>query len=443
MKQRYSIYYLLFFLATFCSCRKEQTIMVLPDFSYKVVDSNYTVPVKVVFSNTTSGAEKYLWEFEGGVPATSEEKNPGTVLFSEAGEHKVILTAWNEDSRERKEITLKLDSAVNNSFEANILVNAFAPAFVEIINNTTGASSYQWTFEGGFPATSFEKHPGKILFASGGEHLITLVSTNGREQFTTSKKIILLPVLNPSFTLVPSFEDDDMQAPLTATVSNTSLGALSWKWSVQGAEISNDTAKTPSIFFANPGTYTVKLTADNHKETKTVEQIITILGNTNLRTFTNVKLGISMAQNSIGSFFSTTLRKSIRANENLSSIGKEIDIVYFGLNKNFTYNKFISPDSAAFYAFTPIPNASKTIVMNAVASSVMTPQQFDEMNDDKILSAIPITQNFSQFAQTASPQLMLFLTANGRKGAIKIKKYVEDGYQSYILADIKVQKQAK
>jgi hypothetical protein len=37
----------------------------------------------------------------------------------------------------------------------------------------------------------------------------------------------------------------------------------------------------------------------------------------------------------------------------------------------------------------------------------------------------------------------LFQTQEGRKGAIKIKKYVEAGQESYILVDIKVQKEVK
>lgn len=37
-------------------------------------------------------------------------------------------------------------------------------------------------------------------------------------------------------------------------------------------------------------------------------------------------------------------------------------------------------------------------------------------------------------------RIVLFETANGRKGAIKIKEYVSNGAESYIVVDIKMQK---
>ena len=37
-------------------------------------------------------------------------------------------------------------------------------------------------------------------------------------------------------------------------------------------------------------------------------------------------------------------------------------------------------------------------------------------------------------------RIVLFETANGRKGAIKIKEYISNGTESYIFVDIKMQK---
>jgi hypothetical protein len=38
------------------------------------------------------------------------------------------------------------------------------------------------------------------------------------------------------------------------------------------------------------------------------------------------------------------------------------------------------------------------------------------------------------------PRVVLFATGDNRKGAIKIKEFHNDGFQSYIIMDIKVQK---
>ena len=65
------------------------------------------------------------------------------------------------------------------------------------------------------------------------------------------------------------------------------------------------------------------------------------------------------------------------------------------------------------------------------------------MQNDAPLQALtlPAGANGSlQFDQTVVPRIILFQTADGRKGAIKIKEYVLEASTAYIVADIKVQK---
>jgi hypothetical protein len=175
---------------------------------------------------------------------------------------------------------------------------------------------------------------------------------------------------------------------------------------------------------------------------------ITVLPNTNLRTFVDVKLGINTAHSNVGSFFSTSLRKKFDAGDDLSSVGKEIDIVFYGLNKNFIYNRFISPDSADKYTFDPIPGAMNVTIINTIENSPyasqMTPAVFDGMTNDVPLKGIPLVFNdaaWQQFSDAIVPRIVLFKKSNGVKGAIKIKQFVQDEKQSYIIVDIKVQKE--
>jgi hypothetical protein len=44
------------------------------------------------------------------------------------------------------------------------------------------------------------------------------------------------------------------------------------------------------------------------------------------------------------------------------------------------------------------------------------------------------------FSNDMLPRVVLFQNAQGKKGAIKIKQFVSAGQDSYILCDIKVQK---
>jgi PKD repeat protein len=430
------------------SCKREQVIPAHADFSYEIVNSNFTVPVTIKVTNTSSGGNQYKWTFEGGTPGTSDKRDPGEVVFNQAGSFNIKLESWNADSRDEKSTVVQLDSSVAIDFIPEILINDYAPAQVKITNKTVGASTWRWTFNGGSPATASLQNPGIISFAAPGEHVITLTVSNGRKEFTLAKTITCKQPLAPAFSIQPSFDDEDYQAPLTATLANTSIGGITWKWTTTGGNISNDTAHSPQIYFASPGTYTVTLTADNKKEIKSVSNTITVLPNTNLRTFTGVKLGINTAHSTIGSFYSTTLRKKFKAGDDLSTDGKEIDIVFYGMNRNFTYDRFTSPDSVSKYIFDPIPGATNVTVINTIENSPyasqMTPGIFEGMTTDAALRSIPIDFSeaaWRQFDNSVVPRIVLFKKRNGIKGVIMIKQFVQEEQQSYVIIDIKVQKE--
>jgi hypothetical protein len=122
-----------------------------------------------------------------------------------------------------------------------------------------------------------------------------------------------------------------------------------------------------------------------------------------------------------------------------------VDIVFFSINSSFSYSRFISPDSAAKYSFPAIPGATHTAFINTLESSAISfsSGQFDAMTNDTPLQPLDIKgndSNISFFNNSVVPRVVLFETSDGRKGAIKVKSFVADGSQSYILLDIKVQK---
>lgn len=444
------IYILLISFIAILGCKKGQVIQAKVDFAYEILDSNFTVPVNIKFTNNCTGTNRYKWTFEGGNPATSDKRDPGVIAFDAAGTYTITLDAGNEDSHDAKVVTITLDSAVSINFNAEILVNNYAPANVQITNKTVGAVSQQWNFDGATTPTSSQKNPGTITYQNPGPYTITLTANNGRKTFTLSKQIEILPSLNASFEIIPSFDDDDYQAPLTATLKNNTSAECTWKWSTTGGGvIDSDTAKNPSVFYSAPGAYTVTLSANNKKETKTFTQTITVLPNTNLRSFADVRLGISSASNTIGCFFSTKLRKVFTASDDLSNIGGSIDVVYYGLNKNFKYNRFVSPDSADFYTFNAIPGAQTVVILNTTENcncSTISSSEFDSMTTDALFQSTTISFNtlaWKQFDNSAAPRVVMYRTANGRKGAIKIKSFVDSNTQSYIICDIKVQKEAQ
>lgn len=88
---RFSNYFLLtillFFL--FSSCVDES---IAPVANFSLVSKNTVPPCEVTFTNTSTNATSYVWEFGDG--SQSSSKNPKHT-YTKGGEYKVILTATN------------------------------------------------------------------------------------------------------------------------------------------------------------------------------------------------------------------------------------------------------------------------------------------------------------------------------------------------------------
>jgi PKD repeat protein len=429
------------------SCYREQAVSVVADFVLTVEDDDYSVPSRILIENRTAGADNYKWTFDGGEPAASDRQHPDAVLYRNAGTYAIRLEAWNDDERNSKEIVVQFDSAVNIDFEIEIPVNNISPVQALISNKSSGGLAYQWTFvEDGETVSLNLYNPPSVYFTKAGEHTVTLETSNGRETFTLSKTVVVLPAMSLDFSITPSFEDEDMEAPFTAVLQNQSVNGLQYKWVSEGGEISNDAATdSTTVSYGQSGIYAVTLTADNGKEIKSISKTVTVKPNSNLYIMRDIKLGIKAAHTSIGSFYSCALRKVITGDEVDTENGALIDFAFFGLDGAFRYCRILSPDSVGNYAFYDIPDAKHTAVVNVLENSplVFSEVDFDSMENDDILAGLPVAENDSgkqYFTGNAVPRIILFETGDGRKGVVKIKEFVSNGLESYILADVKVQK---
>lgn len=434
-------------LLLLCSCHTEQTIPVEIDVALHIKNDNYTSPLSVTIENRTKSASSFQWAFEGGEPVTSTKENPGTIVFTDPGEHTITLEAWNDGNRTSKAYTVRVDSTVTAGFKAEVDINNYAPAVFRITNLSSGGSTYKWIFEGGEPSSYDGQNPPDIIYANQGTYTIRLTVGNGSTTFTSQQEITVRESLDASFSIIPSFEDiDDMEAPLRATFGTQLQGIETLWWECSGATITNNTSAGAGINFPLAGQYTVYLNVSNGKYTKRVSQNITVKANTNLRTHKDIKLGINTASQTIGSLYSTKLRRIFKTSEVNRSNGSLIDIAFFGLNVDFTYNQFISSDKLDGTALPEIPNAKPTKFINKteLGSVSLSIDQFNTMTTDALLKNMQIsTVNYGDefFTATPLPRVVLFETSDGRKGAILIKGLVSSGKESsYILTDIKIQK---
>lgn len=433
------------------SCAKEIALPINASFDAEVLDNDYSVPVRVKIHNKTEGADTFQWTFEGGEPTTSSDRNPGTIMYARAGEYVISMKASNRDGvQEVKRFDLFIDEAIVPGFTINLEGDGYAPVTISIQNTTTGATTYHWTFDQGIPSKSDARRPGKIVFQEPGDHVIRLEAGNGRETHIFTDTVRVASDVFADFSIEPVFEDDDFQAPVTLNLINKSKSATGFEWTFQTAEPAFSAETDPTITINEPGQHQLKLRAFNSKRSHTIIKEVTVFEDTNLRVLENVELGITAAHttNLKGALYSTIIRQVFDAASIPSDDGSMIDIAFFGLNQDFNFNKFVSPDAIQDYTFDPIPNAEHTKFINLQEScecaASLSVEEFDAMEDDSILEAMTIEETIGgiqDFDNTIVPRIVLFETGDGRKGAIKIKEFVQAGTNSHIVLDIKVEKQ--
>lgn len=440
----YHLITMLFFTTLLSSCLKETAVPIESAFTIEASEDK-TSPVTIQLKNESYGADAYEWTFEGGTPGRSNERTPAKVVFTQAGEYKITLRVWNAVEERTSQQTIKVDSAMTIDFDFSIALNDIAPGVVSITNKSKGGSQYEWAFEGGVPSTSNKRFPEAITFAEGGEHKIRLRVFNGSKYEELTKAFTLQPSMQVDFLYKPLPVDQDWEAPLTLTTINLTTGGSSYRWICDGAQVLSPIKQTTSVRFEHPGTYKLQLTAGNGKEEKTVEKAITIKPNTGIIKQYDVKFGINEAKNSIGCFYSAKFGGVLTSNQIAQDkLGVWVDFGFFALNSSFNYCYFFAPNQAKSNSFPEIENAQgATFVNNPGSMGInITNAIFDNIKRSSDMNQFTkwSETNQTNFNKTSTPHFVLVRTADGRRGIIRIKEFVKDGSQSYVVADVKLEK---
>ena len=430
----------------FFSCAIEQNIPIEGNFGVLVVDERYNVPVRIRVVNNTKGADTFKWEFPEGSYTSSDLMHPEEVIYRQLGTHTITLHASNVDGEQKTfQRHFTAFSELSASFDWQQQGSLYAPLTLVMQNNSEGAQTYQWYFQEGIPEYSTDKNP-TVIFNKGGEFKITLEAITHSQREKMEKTICVNPPLEVSFDWENEYFENH-QAPVRIFLRNhTQNATLGYHWQVtDGISMQESTEENPSFLLLSEGKYQITLTAKNDKQTLSVSKEIIVESGRNLLTFKDIKLGINTAQNDVGCFFSSYLGKTLTAKGITPETGKLIDFVYFGQNASFAYNVFLSPDKAQESVFEKIDEAKQSFFVNKQENALqmlLSDNEFEQLSSGSMIASIDIISNKNQapFNKALLPRIVLFQTIDGRKGAIKIKEYVNEGLQSYILVDIKIQK---
>ena len=142
------------------------------------------LPLTITFTNTSTGAVSYSWDFGDGTNSISE--NP-IHPYAASGTYTVILTVQDTagvSDTETKIITVLADPVADFTY----ITDAATSLTIEFTNTSTNAVSYSWDFGDNSPivTTTSPTH----TYAEEGEYTVKLTAINATNaQDSTSKTV--------------------------------------------------------------------------------------------------------------------------------------------------------------------------------------------------------------------------------------------------------------
>lgn len=226
----------------------------------------------VSFTNTSTNATTYVWDFGDGT--TSSDTNP-THAYTVAGTYTVTLTAISTPNCSHvttRSVTVSPRPTVDFS-----AISACPDSLVRFTNLSTVVSgtitSYSWSFGDG--NTSGSINPTHAYLAAG-TYQVTLAATTNigcKDSLTRNVTVYAKPVAN--FTANTPVCNDSVVTFTNA--SNIATGTLSYAWSF--GDGGSSTNINPTRIYAAPGTYNVTLTATSNNGCKDTAVVNVLVNN--------------------------------------------------------------------------------------------------------------------------------------------------------------------
>ncbi|HHZ64808.1 MAG TPA: PKD domain-containing protein, partial [Flavobacteriales bacterium] len=233
------------------------TIVITADNSSAAAGFTYTTStLSAVFSNTSSNATSYSWDF--GDSGMSTDMDP-IHIYSAPGTYTVTLIAFLDCKNDTMVQTVTVCETLNSGFTStsSLLTATFT-------NSSVGAATYEWNFGDG--DTSSQANP-THAYLSAGTYTVTLIGTNACETDTfVSSVTVGCSALNASFS--------STAAGQVVTYANNSIGADSYSWDFGDGNTSSQT--NPVNTYGSDGAYMVTLIATNACTSDTFQTQINI-----------------------------------------------------------------------------------------------------------------------------------------------------------------------
>jgi PKD repeat protein len=219
------------------------------------------------FSDNSSGASNYSWDFGDG--QTDTIPNP-TNIYDTEGEYTVTLVVSNDcgfDTLSQEvAIILPPDAAFTSPSQQGC-----TPMEVQFTGQPAGDEyTYEWTFEGGTPGVSNDSNP-LIHYEQSGQFNVQLIVSNmaGADTLTLSEYITINEEPSADF-----FANNSIGSGEISFIDNSS-GATSYTWNFGNGQ--TDTASSPTYVYEEEGDYIVSLIVSNDCGSDTLSQDVSII----------------------------------------------------------------------------------------------------------------------------------------------------------------------
>ena len=223
----------------------------------------------IVDNTSTLLIDQFLWAQEKGYDGPSWEKF--TVdLADYAGKSVQFSFVYQGDYGEDEAIDGFKIKQANTGDDATISIKEGES--VHFIDMSAGnITSWNWTFEGGNPASSNEQNP-VVTYDKAGSYTVTLTVSDGNTTSTATREAYVnvsgeAPIANvglPQGAYLSPWVMMFVPIKVPITFMDASTGNPSqWAWTFQGAEPATSTEQNPTVTYSQEGNYGIRLEVVN------------------------------------------------------------------------------------------------------------------------------------------------------------------------------------
>lgn len=245
-----------------------------PVANFEYSPNDCTAPCLVSFTNTSTNADTYLWNF--GDEEISTAANPQHSYTVDATYLVTLIAKKGTVESPPKTKWIKIGDVVSTPPVAQFnssTTSCEAPCNVTFTNNSTNATEFSWTFGDGQSSNATSP---SHTFTTADTYNVVLTATGPGGSSTANQTITVVDGDDPCDDPTADFDidNDGCEAPCTVYFEENADDADSYFWDFGDGQTS--TSPNPSHTYTEAGEYDVSLTVTNACGSDTYYDYVTV-----------------------------------------------------------------------------------------------------------------------------------------------------------------------